>query len=440
MTESRWQEKKLKDICTIKGGKRLPAGHHLRDHPTPYPYIKSRDIRGGKVSSAELQYLDVSTHERIKRYTVKAGDVCITIVANIGDVGVVPHELDGANLTENAVKLTDICDEIDPLFLGILLSHPEYKGYMEQLSAGAAQSKLGIYKIRQIKVRVPPRTTQRKISAILTAYEDLIETNKRRLTLLEKMAEEIYREWFVRKRFPHHRTTRFVKGVPAGWRYEKMGDLIEHYIGGGWGNEEQTMEFRDPAFVIRGTDIPRVQQGDIFSLPHRFHTISNLKSRAMQGDDFVFESSGGSKNQLLGRNVRVSNLLLHSAHETVIPASFCKLIRFNKRKVSPLLMEQYLRLFYEQGLVGIFQVQSTGISNYQFESFLKYHKVLIPPATVQAEFESHVRPLCDLKDQLGLQISAATRARNLLLPRLISGKLSVEDLDIQFPPSMEGAA
>lgn len=103
-----WDEVKLGDICVVKGGKRLPAGHMLVDHQTAHPYIKARDIRHGKVSSAELQFLEPSTFEKIKRYTVNQGDVCITIVANIGDVGIVPKELDGASLTENAVKLSSV--------------------------------------------------------------------------------------------------------------------------------------------------------------------------------------------------------------------------------------------------------------------------------------------------------------------------------------------
>jgi type I restriction enzyme S subunit len=71
--------------------------------------------------------------------------------------------------------------------------------------------------LEQWPLPIIPLSIQRKISAILTAYDDLIETNKRRIALLEQMAEEIYREWFVRMRFPGHRDTKFLKGVPEGW-------------------------------------------------------------------------------------------------------------------------------------------------------------------------------------------------------------------------------
>ena len=326
---------------------------------------------------------------------------------------------------------------MDQYFLYYSLLGPTVQAQIKTFGSGSTVEHVRVPDAEKITIPYPELNTQRKIAAILTAYDDLIETNKRRIALLEKMAEELYREWFVRMRFPGHQNTKFVKGVPEGWEPIRMRDLVEHYIGGGWGEDNRTLEFSESAFVIRGTDIPRAQVADLSSIPFRYHTASNLRSRLMRPDDFVFEASGGSKNQLLGRNVRVSSALLESLPEPVIPASFCKLIRFDRAKVSPYLMQQYLKLFYDQGLVGIFQVQSTGISNYQFESFLKYHKMLTPPESLQRQFEEIVKPMLGLKDRLGLENSVAIQTRDLLLPRLISGKLSVEDLDIQFPPSMQ---
>lgn len=95
-----------------------------------------------------------------------------------------------------------------------------------------------------------------------------------------------------------------------------------------------------------------------------------------------------------------------------------------------------MKLFYESDLVGLYQIQSTGISNYQFEAFLKYQTILVPPLPIQELFDKAVIPTIDLKDNLSLQNAELKKARDALLPRLISGKLNVENLDIQFPPSM----
>lgn len=105
---------KLGKIADIKGGKRLPKGEELTENETEYPYIRAQDIRDGRITFDEPRYITSEIRKRIKNYTVKSKDVCITIVgANVGDVGIVPPFLDGANLTENAVKLTN---RVKPLF------------------------------------------------------------------------------------------------------------------------------------------------------------------------------------------------------------------------------------------------------------------------------------------------------------------------------------
>lgn len=436
-------KKLLNNYCSVINGGAWSEDEYVNEG---IPVLRVSNMVGGAVVSKDDKFLSEASRQAYAKHELAERDTLIATVGShptqqgsvVGRTVRVPSEWSGAYLNQNAACLRiDGTDEVDSNFFWHLTNTVLFKHHIESRARGSAnQVRMAIGELKKFEYDFPDIETQRKIAAILTAYDDLIETNKRRIALLEKMAEELYREWFVRMRFPGHQNTRFVKGVPEGWEPIRMGALVEHYIGGGWGEEDQSTEYSEPAFVIRGTDVPKVQLSDISSVPHRFHTTSNLQTRVMQPDDFVFEASGGSKNQLLGRNVRVSSVLLDSLTDPVIPASFCKLIRFDRKKVSPYLMQLYLKLFYDQGLVGIFQVQSTGISNYQFESFLKFHKMLIPPASQQSKFEDLVKPMLDQKDHLGLQISAAAKASDLLLPRLISGKLSVEDLDIQFPPSM----
>jgi type I restriction enzyme, S subunit len=305
------------------------------------------------------------------------------------------------------------------------------------LKLGGSQQNLNAATLKSFPLIVPETKFQHKIAAILSAYDDLIENNKRRIALLEKMAEEIYREWFVRFRFPGHEKVRFIKGVPGGWHVRRFHEIVEHYIGGGWGEDNQSTSFCEGSFVIRGTDIPHVQAGELEGCPYRFHKSSNLKSRKLQPDDFVFEVSGGSKDQLLGRNVLVTENVLKFFNAPVMAASFCKQIRFRRELASPYFMKYFLTFYYEYDLVGIYQVQSTGISNYQFESFLKFQTIMLPPDDLQKKFEEMVKPTIEMLDDVALANIALRRTRDLLLLRLISGKLSVENLDIQFPPSMQ---
>ena len=112
------------------------------------------------------------------------------------------------------------------------------------------------------------------------------------------------------------------------------------------------------------------------------------------------------------------------------------MIRFDCEQVSPYFMRFYLKLYYELGLTGLFQVQSTGISNYQFESFLSQQMITVPNRELMKDFEIFVKPLLEERDILAIANDKLRRIRDSLLPRLISGKLKVSHLDIQFPPSM----
>ena len=142
---------RIKDIASIKSGKRLPAGHLFSDEPTSHPYIRSRDIKSGRILSSNLAYLEEETFQFIKKYIIEEGDVAITIVANIGDIGYCDTDCDKLNLTENAVRLTKFNQKIvDSQYLAFYLGQPFMKQYMESLAAGAAQAKLGIYKIEKI--------------------------------------------------------------------------------------------------------------------------------------------------------------------------------------------------------------------------------------------------------------------------------------------------
>ncbi len=110
-------------------------------------------------------------------------------------------------------------------------NHPKFVYYflqmmhLENFNSGAGVPTLNQNHLHKLKIKIPLIETQKKIAAVLSAYDDLIENNKRRIALLEKMAEEIYREWFVRMRFPGYKETKFEKGVPVGWKILAIDDI-----------------------------------------------------------------------------------------------------------------------------------------------------------------------------------------------------------------------
>lgn len=169
------------------------------------------------------------------------------------------------------------------------------------------------------------------------------------------------------------------------WPRFKLRQLVVDYIGGGWGLEAAAEGSGEPAAVIRGTDIPGALIGNVTGIPRRFHKRSNLRSRKLQAGDIVFEVSGGSKDQPVGRALLCSESLLTKIEGDVIPASFCKRIVVNKAAVLPEFVYYFLKSIYDNRSISQWQVQSTGISNFQFEAFLDECELALPPLDVQED-------------------------------------------------------
>ena len=221
----------IKDICKIKSGKRLPKGTDFSEKPTKHKYIRARDIKNGKIDGSDLGYISEETQKKIERYIVNTNDIIITIAGTIGEVALVSKKFDGVNLTENAVRLTEFSKDVCPEFLAYILKSPERKEYMEQVAGGSAQPKLGIYKIEAIKVDLPDIQIQHKIADILSAYDDLIENNQKQIKLLEEVAQRLYKEWFVDLHFPGHENTKIVDGVPEGWSRTNINGILTFHRG-----------------------------------------------------------------------------------------------------------------------------------------------------------------------------------------------------------------
>ncbi len=96
---------------------------------------------------------------------------------------------------------------------------------MQQFAGGAAQPKLGIYKVGSIPLEIPPIETQNRIASILSAYDDLIENNQKQIKLLEEAARRLYKEWFIDLRFPGYETVKIIDDVPEGWMQRSLADI-----------------------------------------------------------------------------------------------------------------------------------------------------------------------------------------------------------------------
>lgn len=330
-----------------------------------------------------------------------------------------------AYMTEHAVVVV-AKPEHNTRYLSLVLDGLK----LGRLSGQAAQPGLSVKQLAKIKVFMPEKCYQDKIANLLAEYDLAIENNNKRISILEQMAENLYKEWFVRFRFPGHENVGDKKSrigkIPRNFDVLKMKDVFESYIGGGWGNDDKDTEFTQGAYVIRGADFPYVTRGDLSTCPYRYHKKSNYASRKLEDGDIIIEVSGGTAEQPVGRTVLVNKEMLDRFDGTVICASFCKLVRLKKKLIQPEYFYYWMKFLYETRIIDRFQLQSTGIINFKFEFFTNKGDLLMPPVEIMNMFSNYVKVLNDEKSNIARQNENLIKQRDLLLPRLMSGKLQVK--------------
>lgn len=396
-----WSVYKIENICDIKSGKRIPLGFDFVINETQHPYIRARDIKNGRINTDDLIYLDDSTFAKIKKYIIEENDIAITIVgASIGDIGFATKEVNGFNLTENAVRLTNFKDNVSSQYLFYLLVQNQYKEFMQTIAGGAAQPKLGIYKIQRIKVQLPPLPTQQKIASILSAYDDLIQNYKKQIEALQTAASELYKEWFVRFRFPSYQTAKFENGIPEGWKVEKLFDVAKIIYG---------YPFNSDEFCDDSTLNPVVRIRDILDNHTDTYTSESCDEKywinpneMLIGMDGIFHMTLWTGERALQnqRTVRVTSKVRNLSNYYLYFS----------------LYPQIKAL--EQMIVGT-TVAHLG------DKHLKKITILIPEDKILKMSYEKLEPMMNRIYSLQQQITNLTQQRDLLLPRLMSGKLEV---------------
>ena len=188
-----WKQVKLGDVATVKGGKRLPKNVNLINTPNTHPYIRVRDLndRVTLELNDSFLYVDDETQKGISRYVVNSDDIVISIVGTIGLVAKIGKTLDGANLTENCVKITNL-QNIDKEYLFYYLKSVFGQQEIMRGIVGAVQQKLPIKNIQEITIKCPELIEQKQIAAILSALDEKIAINRAINDNLQQQAFSVF--------------------------------------------------------------------------------------------------------------------------------------------------------------------------------------------------------------------------------------------------------
>jgi type I restriction enzyme, S subunit len=316
-------------------------------------------------------------------------------------------------LHNQRLGLVSHTDKIDRHFLYQYFNWQFFRDQVKASSNGATVKHTSPGRIYQCRLFLPPIQTQRKIAAVLSAYDESVDNNNRRIALLEKAAAETYREWFVRLRFPGHESVKFVKGVPSGWEVRLLGSFASEIKKG-----VKKKDLSDDEKYVGLEHIPRRSIAI-----KEWATADTVDSNKLmfQERDILF-----SKIRPYLHKVALAHFSGACSSDTIV-------IRPKEQ-----IYEGYL-LFtvFSDTFIELATVAAKGTKMPRADwGFLKKLELAVPDKKLleiyQAQFESMFSQIVNLLRANEL----LTSSRERLLPRLISGKLSVENFDIQFPASM----
>lgn len=383
------------------------------EHDTGFRMIRTTNVRHGRVDVEDNRFVEEAVFNKwTRRARPKRNDVILSREAPLGEVGLLRSDAK-VFLGQRTMLYRGDPKKLDQHYLFYQMVGPYVQAVIQGKGQGSTVAHLRVPDAETLPIPVAPLPTQRKIAAVLAAYDDLIEANRRRITLLERMAEELYREWFVRLRFPGHEKTKITKGVPAGWSKAKLPEVADITYG---------FPFDGARFNALGQGKPIIR-------------IRNIPDSAT--NDFTDEEAPDKYmvrrgDLLIGMDGEFHINRWHG-DEAYLVQRVCRL------KTKNPLLEGYLAhairgpiKHYESILMGA-TVGHLGAMH------LKTIEILLPPD----ELLDRLSIFNDLSKQIGTLEAASRhlqRTRDLLLPRLISGKLPVEALPIAFPPSMAEAA
>ena len=242
-----WNIQKLEELANVTGGKRLPKGSSLSEINNGHPYIRVSDMNDKGIQLDSMLYVPYDVVEQISRYRVDKDDIYISVTGTLGLVGKVPDELNGANLTENADRISNIRCNTD--FLLYCLKSDFIKKIINSEMTTNAQPKLALTRIKQFPIPVPPLKEQQKIVEILSSVDAAIKKTEQVIAKTEEVKKRLMQQ-LLTKGIGHTEFKDSKLGkIPLKWEIKQLKDLLEIK----YGKDQKYIVCKDGKYNILGT-------------------------------------------------------------------------------------------------------------------------------------------------------------------------------------------
>lgn len=386
-------------------------------------FYKNGTVRWIKTKELKDSYIDDSeekiTIEALKNSSAKLLPINTVLMAMYGDgrtitsLGILRKESSTNQACCALISNPEVCD-----YLFLFYSLMYHRNDFIHLASGGAQRNLNSQTIRKFEIRVPPLPTQHKIASILSAYDDLIENNTRRIKILEEMARSLYHEWFVNFRFPNHDKVNFVDSelglIPEGWEVKELGKVVKT-IGGGTPSTKVNEYWENGDIIwFSPTDLTKSNTIFVIDSSKRITELGLKKSSAKIFPAYSVMMTSRATIGVVAINTKPAST--NQGFITCIP--------------NDLLSAYQIYYWIITNKEKIINLASGATFKEINKTTFRQLNIAIPNKEIKDKFLLLLTPIFKQIENLQIKNSNLRKTRDILLPKLISGEIDVENLDI----------
>lgn len=403
-----WEKVKLGDITDSCLGKMLDKNKNRGDYQ---PYLANINVRWGSFdldNLSEMKFLDTES----ERYGIKYGDLIICEGGEPGRCAIWKEQIPNMKI-QKALHRVRVHEGVDYRYIYYWFLFAGKRKALDQYFTGATIKHMPGDKLKTILIDLPPFDIQKKISDILSAYDDLIENNQKQIKLLEEAAQRLYKEWFIDLRFPGYEDVEIVDGVPEGWLIKPFSDVFEFVRGKSYSTKE--LSEKDGTLMVNLKNI-RAFGGYNRGAEKRFIGKFKETQKLFPGDIVMGVTDMTQERRLVGHVAMIpecnEDLTFSMDLIKLLPISVTRNYLYcamqyggYSDKISPLANG-----------VNVLHLKPDSIMNME---------MLVPDFGMLSIFDSAFEPICMKIDTLQKQCIFAMEARDRLLPKLMNGLIEI---------------
>jgi type I restriction enzyme S subunit len=406
---------KLDDCVDLLAGFPFKS-HQFTDNPDDVPLVKGENVSQGCILWEKSKYWPASDWDNLEKFHLRPGDVIIAMDRPWIPAGLkwsfIRQNDPGSLLVQRCARLRSSNECLDQNFLRFVIGGPDFEGYVKPITTGVNVPHISGKQILEFEFTLPPLPIQRRIAGILSAYDDLIENNQRRIKILEEMARRLYREWFVHFRFPGHEDCRFVASplgeIPEGWEVKAVGDVAVV--------NRLTVNMKNSPDRLHYIDIASVSPGRIDTVTDLLYSEAPGRARRIVGHGDILWSC-------VRPNRRSHALVLNPEADTIASTGFAVL------SATAVPFAFLYQAVTTDEFVAYLSNNATGAAYPAVTApVFEGAKLLCPEPGLLQCFGDLTIPIAEEVHVMQCQIHNLRRTRDILLPRLLSGQIDVAAL------------